>query len=123
MIALVITLIVIVAVLLVLLVLAQDPKTGGFQSGAGATQLMGVKKTTDLLERLTWGFVIGVFVLSISTSFIVSQGGDDQGINSVNIERARQSNAVQPAQQPASGAKEGAQPANGQPAQPQVNQA
>lgn len=117
MIALIITLIVIVAILLVLLVLAQDPKTGGFQSGAGATQLMGVKKTTDLLERLTWGFIIGVFALAISTSFVIDRGEDfSDGVNSVNIERARQApNAVQEVPQQG-------KPTEGQPAQQQINE-
>lgn len=86
MIALVITILVIVSVLLVLIVLAQDPKSGGFAGGA-ATPVMGVKKTSDLLEKLTWGFAIGVLVLSIATNFLVSTG--EEGINSVNIDRAR----------------------------------
>lgn len=120
MIALVITLTVIVAILLVLIVLAQDPKTGGFQSGAAPTQLMGVKKTTDLLERLTWGFVIGVFILAIGSSFVIG-GADEGSLNSVNIDRATQSTTVEktPAQQPAQGQQ--GQPA-GQPQQ-QVNEA
>ena len=55
----VIVLILIIAVLLVLVVLAQNSKGGGLSShfgGAGASNIIGVKKTSDLLERLTWGF-------------------------------------------------------------------
>lgn len=72
---LLITLIVIAAVLLVLVVLAQNPKGGGLSSqfgGSGSSQMMGVRKTSDILEKLTWGFAIAIIVLSISTNFIKS---------------------------------------------------
>jgi preprotein translocase subunit SecG len=61
------------SVLLVLVVLAQNSKGGGLTNqfgGSGASNLIGVKKTGDLLERLTWGFSIAVMVISISTSFV-----------------------------------------------------
>jgi preprotein translocase subunit SecG len=69
-----IILIIITCVLLVLVVLAQNPKGGGLASnfgGAGSSQLMGVKKTGDLLERLTWGFAIALIVLSLSVTLIL----------------------------------------------------
>lgn len=69
----IVTLILIVAILLILVVLAQNPKGGGLSSqfgGSGSTQLMGVKKTGDLLEKLTWGFAIALLVLSVSTNFV-----------------------------------------------------
>ncbi len=61
------------SILLVLVVLAQNSKGGGLTSqfgGSGASNLIGVKKTGDLLERLTWGFAIAVMALSLSTSFV-----------------------------------------------------
>lgn len=66
------------AVLLVLVVLAQNSKGGGLSSqfgGSGASNIMGVKKTGDLLERLTWGFVIAIMVLSLSTNFVSQNSG------------------------------------------------
>ena len=66
------------AVLLVLVVLAQNSKGGGLSSqfgGSGASNIMGVKKTGDLLERLTWGFVIAIMVLSLSTNFVSQNAG------------------------------------------------
>ena len=66
------------AVLLVLVVLAQNSKGGGLSSqfgGSGASNIMGVKKTGDLLERLTWGFVIVIMVLSLSTNFVSQNAG------------------------------------------------
>jgi preprotein translocase subunit SecG len=61
------------AVLLVLVILAQNAKGGGLSNqfgGSGASNLIGVKKTGDLLEKLTWGFAIGIMVLAMSTNFI-----------------------------------------------------
>lgn len=87
----IISLIVIVCVLLVLIILAQNPKGGGLSSqfgGSGASNLIGVKKTGDLLERLTWGFAIALFVLSMSTSFIIPN--NTEGISSPNIDRAQE---------------------------------
>ncbi|HXA03047.1 MAG TPA: preprotein translocase subunit SecG [Cytophagaceae bacterium] len=69
-----IVLIIITCALLVLVVLAQNPKGGGLASnfgGAGSSQLMGVKKTGDLLERLTWGFAIALIILSLSVTLIM----------------------------------------------------
>lgn len=59
------------AVLLVLVILAQNAKGGGLTSqfgGSSASNIIGVKKTGDLLEKLTWGFVIAMMVLSLVAS-------------------------------------------------------
>ena|SRR6187549_1076489 len=72
---LVISLILLFAVLLVLVILAQNSKGGGLTSqfgGSSASNIIGVKKTGDLLEKLTWGFIVGIMVLALSTNFIVS---------------------------------------------------
>jgi len=43
------------ALLLILIVLVQNSKGGGLSSGFSATnQVMGVRKTTDFLEKATW---------------------------------------------------------------------
>jgi preprotein translocase subunit SecG len=70
---LVISLIIFFAVLLVLVILAQNAKGGGLTSqfgGSSASNIIGVKKTGDLLEKLTWSFIVGIMVLSLSTAFI-----------------------------------------------------
>lgn len=67
-----ISLVIVSAILLVLVVLAQNSKGGGLSSqfgGSGASNLIGVKKTGDLLERLTWGFAIAIMVFSLATNF------------------------------------------------------
>lgn len=71
MITLITILIIISAILLVLVVLAQNPKGGGAnQFAGGSTQLMGVKKTGDLLEKLTWGFAVALIVLSLASNLV-----------------------------------------------------
>jgi len=63
---LLIILIVIASVLLTLLVLVQNSKGGGLAAGFSSTnQIMGVRKTTDFLEKATWGLVTFVIVLSV----------------------------------------------------------
>ena len=98
---LIVTLIIVVAVLLILVVLAQNPKGGGLSSqfgGSGTSQLMGVKKTGDLLEKLTWGFAVALLVLSITTNF-VQPSQEEDGLTSPNIDNA-QNTVIPPAIQP-----------------------
>jgi preprotein translocase subunit SecG len=85
-----VVLILIVCLLLALVVLAQNPKGGGISSqfgAGGAANLMGVKRTGDLLEKLTWGFAIGLIVLSLGTHMI---GGSEGPARSINQQRAQQ---------------------------------
>ncbi|MDH6533989.1 preprotein translocase subunit SecG [Parabacteroides sp. 52] len=65
-------LILIAAILLILIVMIQNSKGGGLASGfSSSNQIMGVRKTTDFLEKATWGLAGTVIVLSILiTAFI-----------------------------------------------------
>ena len=86
----VIGLILIFAVLLVLVVLAQNSKGGGLSSqfgGSGASNIIGVKKTTDLLEKLTWAFAIAILALSMSVNVLIDNPNSGE-INSPNLDRA-----------------------------------
>lgn len=67
-------LILIAAILLILIVLIQNSKGGGLASGfSSSNQIMGVRKTTDFLEKATWTLAGAVIVLSIViTAFIPS---------------------------------------------------
>ncbi|MES2387539.1 MAG: preprotein translocase subunit SecG [Bacteroidota bacterium] len=60
---------IILAVLLILVVLIQDSK-GGLAAGTNATQIMGVRKTGDIMEKLTWGFGIGIMVLCVTAGLL-----------------------------------------------------
>ena len=86
-----IVIICILTVLLILIVLIQNSKGGGLTGefgGLGSNQLMGVKKTTDLLEQITWGLGIGVMVLALASYVMVDKSGTAT-INSINAERAQ----------------------------------
>ncbi|MET3978383.1 preprotein translocase subunit SecG [Mucilaginibacter sp. UYP25] len=57
---------IILCVLLGLIVLIQNPKGGGLASNfSGTSQLMGVQKTGDFLEKGTWVLAISIMVLSL----------------------------------------------------------
>ena len=108
----VIILILIIAVLLVLVVLAQNSKGGGLSSqfgGSGASNLIGVKKTSDILERLTWGFAIAILVLSVGVNTMMDRPGSGE-IESPNLDRApaqQEIPAFDPATAPAEDASTG----------------
>src|SRR5688572_18255076 len=70
---LIISLIIFFAVLLVIVILAQNAKGGGLTSqfgGSSASNIIGVKKTGDLLEKLTWSFIIAIMALTLCTNFL-----------------------------------------------------
>jgi preprotein translocase subunit SecG len=72
--SLIIVLILIVALLLGIVVLMQNPKGGGLAVGfQGATQIGGVQRTADFLEKATWYLAIAMFVLCmVSASYYTS---------------------------------------------------
>jgi len=97
----IITLIIITALLLVLVVLAQNSKGGGLSSqfggGGGTSQVMGVKRTGDLLEKMTWGLAIALMVLSLSTHVYLQDNAVNPGMNSSTLERAEEQTILPPA--------------------------
>lgn len=65
--------------LLVLAVLIQNPKGGGLASGfQGGSQVMGVRRTADFLEKATWGLAAAIIVLSV-LSTTLSKGASTEG--------------------------------------------
>lgn len=59
-------LIALIAIVLVFIVTIQSSKGGGLASGfASSNNIMGVRRTTDLLEKVTWGLAISMAVLCI----------------------------------------------------------
>lgn len=62
-------LIVLAAILMIFAVLVQKSKGGGLASGfSSSNQIMGVRKTTDFLEKFTWTLAGAIIVLSILTA-------------------------------------------------------
>lgn len=77
--------ILIAAILLTLVVLAQNSKGGGLAAGfQSSNQYMGVRKTTDFLEKATWGLAIFIILLSIVAVGIGT--GTQQNANQSAIE-------------------------------------
>lgn len=69
-----IILIIIACIVLSLIVLVQNPKGGGLAGNiAGfSNQFMGVKQTTDVLEKGTWIFAAVIAVLCLTSAFFIS---------------------------------------------------
>lgn len=67
-----IVLIFIASIFLILVVLAQNPKGGMAANFGVSNQVMGVRQTTDILEKLTWGLAVGIVVLSLCASIAIS---------------------------------------------------
>ena len=64
-------------ILLMAVVLIQNPKGGGVDStfgGSSANQMFGAAKSTEFIEKLTWGLAASLFILCIVTAIIVSGG-------------------------------------------------
>lgn len=62
-------LIILTCVVLILAVLIQNPKGGGLASGfSSGSQVMGVRRTADFLEKATWTLAVLLFVFSIATT-------------------------------------------------------
>ena len=88
-----IILIILASVVLGLIVLVQNPKGGGLDGNiAGfSTQFMGVKQTTDVLEKGTWLFagIIGLLCL-VSTFFISGKAGTENKAKDATINTQQQ---------------------------------
>jgi len=58
------------SILLTIVVLLQNSKGGGLASNfVAGNQTFGVRQTTDILEKVSWGLVTFILVVSIITSF------------------------------------------------------
>ncbi|MFD2037385.1 preprotein translocase subunit SecG [Belliella marina] len=85
----IISIIIVLAVLLVLVILSQNSKGGvGSAFGGGASQIMGVTKTGNILEKSTWVLAVAILVLSLVSSAFYSSSSVDN-FSSPNIESAK----------------------------------
>ena len=84
-------LILLASLLLIGVVLIQKSKGGGLASNfSSSNQIMGVRKTTDFVEKATWTLAIVICILSIISSFLAPQ----------NLVQGRQSRVVTEQQAP-----------------------
>lgn len=71
-------LIVLAAILMIFAVLVQKSKGGGLASGfSSSNQIMGVRKTTDFLEKFTWTLAAIIIFLSIFTAKYTASHSND----------------------------------------------
>ena len=92
-------LIILACAILGLIILVQNPKGGGLAGNVGgfSNQLMGVKQTTDVLEKGTWVLAVVVALLCLFSAVFIPKangGGEQHVIEKVNATSA-------PAQAPA----------------------
>ncbi len=84
----IVILILIICVLLAIVVLIQNSKGGGLAANfSSANQIMGVRKTTDSLEKVTWILAILLVVFSIAaTASIPHQVSNENLKTDVSVE-------------------------------------
>lgn len=82
-------LIIIAAILLILVVLLQNGKGDGLASNfVAGNQTFGVRQTADILEKVTWGLVIFILVVSIGSTFVLGSNNSAGVDVSTKIEEA-----------------------------------
>ncbi|GAA3950826.1 preprotein translocase subunit SecG [Chitinophaga oryziterrae] len=90
-------LIILACVLLGFFVLVQNPKGGGLSGSFGGfgNQVMGVRQTTDVLEKGTWVLAALIAVLCLTSTFFISKGTVAKQPKTI-MEQAAGSAPVQP---------------------------
>ncbi len=69
-----IALILIASVLIILAVLVQSPKSGMAANFGASNQVMGVRETSDFLEKFTWTMAVAIVVLSLTATVVMDKG-------------------------------------------------
>lgn len=88
-------LILLVCVFLMLVVLVQNSKGGGLSASFGSSnQMMGVRKTTDFLEKATWTLAIALLCLCLLSAAIGR--GDGPTIQNSELEERFNTTQVNP---------------------------
>ena len=89
-----VVLIVLVSLLMIFIVLIQESKGGGLASNfSSSNSIMGVRKTTDVVEKLTWGLAIAMVVISVACAYVAPQATGDNSV----MEGATQEQTALPA--------------------------
>jgi preprotein translocase subunit SecG len=78
---LLVILIVIAAILMVGIVLIQESKGGGLASNfASYNQIGGVRKTTDFIEKATWGLAAFMVIISVFCAYVAPKAESDTNL-------------------------------------------
>ena len=87
-------LIVLAALLMIGIVLIQESKGGGLASNfASSNNIIGVRKTTDFIEKATWGLAAAMVVLSVICAYVAPSAG---AADSVLLNSATQTQQTNP---------------------------
>jgi preprotein translocase subunit SecG len=88
---LIVILILIVCIALALAVLVQNSKGGGLAANFSApNQVLGVRKTTETIEKITWGLAIALVVLSLAATTAIPRHSAESSINTeVDVNAAK----------------------------------
>ena len=121
--------ILIAALLMIGIVLIQESKGGGLSSNfASYNQIGGVRKTTDFIEKATWGLAVAMVVFSVACAYVAPQAAGDNSVmedvenpttnpnNLPGFGASQTKDAAAPANQQAASAKEQAAAAPAKPA-------
>lgn len=117
MLTLILILIAIASVLLTLVVLIQNPKGGIAANFISPTQVMGAKRSTDVVEKATWVLAIVLISLSLMSNFFIPTANSGESTNDSRIKDDLENVSVPaaPQQQPMPGAEQQQQQAGDQP--------
>jgi preprotein translocase subunit SecG len=97
---LLVVLMVIAAILMCFIVLIQNSKGGGLSSGfSSSNQIMGVRKTTDFLEKTTWGLAAFIVILSVASAYVLPSAASKD--EDVILEQAQKEETTNPYNLPA----------------------
>ena len=86
-----IALILVASVLVILAVLVQNPKSGMAANFGASNQVMGVRETTNFLEKFTWAMAIAIVVLSLVATLVM----DRSKVAESNSEISKDAKALQ----------------------------
>ena len=76
-----VVLIVLAALLMIGIVLIQESKGGGLASNfASSNAIMGVRKTTDVIEKATWTLAAAMVVLSVLCAYVAPTASSSQSV-------------------------------------------
>ena len=75
-----IIMITIASILLILAVLVQSPKSGMAANFGAANQTMGVRQTTDFLEKFTWAMVAGIVFFTLLSVISLPEANTQQAV-------------------------------------------
>ncbi|MBP1539445.1 MAG: preprotein translocase subunit SecG [Prevotella sp.] len=74
-------LIVLAAVLMIGIVLIQESKGGGLSSNfASSNSMLGVRKTTDVIEKTTWTLAAAMVLLSVLCAHVAPKAATEQSV-------------------------------------------